>query len=549
MNGLERKAAEAEAAVAQLRTRLDTLSALSPVQPPAAAAAAPAPVQNDAKATMQDEIDAAANAVRELKAKKLEWKPALAVLQGLKEKFIATFGDEPKSGGKKKAKRSAEEKAAGQKFVLKTPKGMRDYGPAEMAIRQHVFEKIIGVFKLHGAVTIDTPVMELKETLTGKYGEDSKLIYDVADQGGELLSLRYDLTVPFARYVAQNRIDKIKRYHIARVYRRDQPAMNRGRYREFYQCDFDIAGQYEPMMPDAECVKIVSQILTALELNDFTIKVNHRCLLDGMFAVCGVPEPKFRTICSAVDKLDKEEWACVRAEMIDEKGLDAASADKIGEYVKLSGGTELAQKLEADAALMANESAKKGVEDMRKLLQFCDVYGCLDKVSFDLSLARGLDYYTGVIYEAVLPPLPSGERVGSVAGGGRYDNLVGMFAGGKGRGSVVPCVGVSMGVERIFTIMEVGLALLVAGLITPAVLVATLASSLFALTRCGWVHAPDTLWLGSCAESLERARRGGPAERDGGAGGIGAEGPTPGANEAHRRTLGRRDQGKLARIC
>uniref|UniRef100_A0ACB8EBF2 Uncharacterized protein n=1 Tax=Sphaerodactylus townsendi TaxID=933632 RepID=A0ACB8EBF2_9SAUR len=192
-----------------------------------------------------------------------------------------------------------------QKFVLKTPKGTRDYSPKQMAIREKVFSIIVDCFKRHGAETIDTPVFELKETLTGKYGEDSKLIYDLKDQGGELLSLRYDLTVPFARYLAMNKISNIKRYHIAKVYRRDNPAMTRGRYREFYQCDFDIAGQFDPMIPDAECLKIVHEILSALQLGDFLIKVNDRRILDGMFAVCGVPDSKFRTICSTVDKLDK----------------------------------------------------------------------------------------------------------------------------------------------------------------------------------------------------------------------------------------------------
>uniref|UniRef100_A0A8C5IMH8 histidine--tRNA ligase n=1 Tax=Junco hyemalis TaxID=40217 RepID=A0A8C5IMH8_JUNHY len=194
------------------------------------------------------------------------------------------------------------------KFVLKTPKGTRDFGPKEMAIRERAFKAIISCFKRHGAEVIDTPVFELKETLTGKYGEDSKLIYDLKDQGGELLSLRYDLTVPFARYLAMNKITNIKRYHIAKVYRRDNPAMTRGRYREFYQCDFDIAGQFDPMIPDAECLKIVHEILSDLQLGDFVIKVNDRRILDGMFAVCGVPDSKFRTICSSVDKLDKV-WA------------------------------------------------------------------------------------------------------------------------------------------------------------------------------------------------------------------------------------------------
>ena len=345
---------------------------------------------------------------------------------------------------------------------------MRDHTPTQMRVREELFTKIKAVFKMHGAVSIDTPVMELKSTLTSKspasppracrlrdrrargrrYGEDSKLIYDLADQGGEMLALRYDLTVPFARYLAQTGTKSIKRYHIARVYRRDKPSAERGRYREFYQCDFDVAGEYESMMPDAECVKIVAQILESLEIGDFTVKVNHRCLLDGMFAVCGVPEKDFRPICSAVDKLDKMEWDCVRAEMVDEKGLDPAAADRIGAYVKLSGRKELVTALLADEALAANPSAKKGLEQMGVLLEYCEMYGCLDRVSFDLSMARGLDYYTGVIYEAVL----LGTDVGSVAGGGRYDNLVGMFQAKASQ--TVPCVGVSLGVERLFAILE-----------------------------------------------------------------------------------------------
>ncbi|XP_038056514.1 histidine--tRNA ligase-like isoform X2 [Patiria miniata] len=345
-----------------------------------------------------------------------------------------------------------------QKFILKTPKGTRDYNPKQMAIREGVFKTIVDSFKRHGAETLDTPVFELKETLTGKYGEDSKLIYDLKDQGGELLSLRYDLTVPFARYLAMNKINRIKRYHIAKVYRRDNPAMTRGRYREFYQCDFDIAGQYDPMIPDAECVKIVHEILTNLGLGDFVIKVNHREILDGMFEVCGVPADKFRTICSSVDKLDKTFWEDVREEMIEEKGLDPATADNIGQYVKMNGGLELVEQLLQDPLLPTSKAAKQGLEGMRTLLKYCQIFGVLDKVSFDLSLARGLDYYTGVIYEAVLKgsemlPTKTGEQVGvgSVAGGGRYDGLVGMF---DPKGKQVPCVGVSIGIERVFSIME-----------------------------------------------------------------------------------------------
>jgi histidyl-tRNA synthetase len=242
-------------------------------------------------------------------------------------------------------------------FELKTPKGTRDYGPFEMAIRERVFATIIDVYKRHGAVTIDTPVFELKEVLTGKYGEDSKLIYDLKDQGGELCSLRYDLTVPFARFLAMNKEYKqMKRYHIAKVYRRDNPAMTKGRFREFYQCDYDIAGESESMIPDAECLKVMAEVLAELNIGAFTIKVghirflknirpctyefsklNHRMLLDGIFEISGVPENSFRPICSAVDKLDKVSWSDVRKEMIEQKALRHEVADKIGEYVKLNG--------------------------------------------------------------------------------------------------------------------------------------------------------------------------------------------------------------------
>ncbi|NP_001383808.1 histidine--tRNA ligase, cytoplasmic isoform 4 [Gallus gallus] len=306
------------------------------------------------------------------------------------------------------------------KFVLKTPKGTRDYGPKQMAIRERVFSAIIACFKRHGAEVIDTPVFELKETLTGKYGEDSKLIYDLKDQGGELLSLRYDLTVPFARYLAMNKITNIKRYHIAKVYRRDNPAMTRGRYREFYQC------------------------------------VNDRRILDGMFAVCGVPDSKFRTICSSVDKLDKMPWEEVRNEMVGEKGLSPEAADRIGEYVQLHGGMDLIEQLLQDPKLSQNKLAKEGLGDMKLLFEYLTLFGITGKISFDLSLARGLDYYTGVIYEAVLLQQENdhGEEsvsVGSVAGGGRYDGLVGMF---DPKGRKVPCVGISIGIERIFSILE-----------------------------------------------------------------------------------------------
>ena len=183
----------------------------------------------------------------------------------------------------------------------KCAKGTRDMLPAQMAIRERAFNIIKSVFKKHGAVEIDTPVFELKETLMGKYGEESKLIYDLEDQGGELLSLRYDLTVPFARYVALHNFPSIKRFHIAKVYRRDNPQMNKGRFREFYQCDFDIAGTYGLMIPDAEVLKVLIEILTNLNIGNFTVKLNHRKFLDAMVDLSGCEKRKFKAICSSVD--------------------------------------------------------------------------------------------------------------------------------------------------------------------------------------------------------------------------------------------------------
>lgn len=236
----------------------------------------------------------------------------------------------------KKAALGADEKPG--KFVLKTPKGTRDYGPAQMAVRESVLKTVTDSFKKHGAETIDTPVFELRDVLMGKYGEEGgKLVYDLQDQGGELLSMRYDLTVPFARYLAMNKVSNIKRYHIAKVYRRDQPVMTRGRYREFYQCDFDIAGQYDLMLPEAECLKIVDEVLSAIDIGEFYVNLNHRLILEGMFAVSGIPAKEFKTICSSVDKLDKTLWNEVEEEMIKEKGLTKEQTTKLGQFVRFRG--------------------------------------------------------------------------------------------------------------------------------------------------------------------------------------------------------------------
>lgn len=343
---------------------------------------------------------------------------------------------------------AAKPKRATKRALLKCPKGTRDAEPHQMRIRDRAFRLVTGIFQRHGAVAIDTPVFELKETLTGKYGEDSKLIYDLADQGGEICALRYDLTVPFARYCAEHGVDHIKRYHIARVYRRDQPAMAKGRYREFFQTDFDIAGHYARMVPDSECVKVATEVLDALPIGGYIIKLNHRLLIDGIMEVCGVPEDKHRTICSAIDKLDKESWEVVKKEMIG-KGLTEPVADHIGQYVTQHKGDPLAvlEVVRKDALLSKSAKAVQAFADLTLLFDYLTALQCIHRVSLDLSLARGLDYYTGLIYEAVLTSGTS--SLGSIAAGGRYDGLVGMFSGKE-----VPAVGISIGIERIFTLLE-----------------------------------------------------------------------------------------------
>lgn len=341
-------------------------------------------------------------------------------------------------------------KSGGVRRKPKIAKGAQDFLPEQMQLRERIFNKIRSVFKRHGGVEIETPVFELKETLTGKYGEDSKLIYDLADQGGELLALRYDLTVPFARFMALHNPGNIKRFHIARVYRRDNPQMARGRFREFYQCDFDIAGTYGSMIPDAEVLAVGIEILQGFpQVGPFQVKLSHRCLLDAILAICGVPSDKFRTICSAIDKLDKESWETVRSEMIDEKGLASEVADRIQPFVIQNGHPkQLHAKLLETQMFGNNPDAALAMKELGLLFDYLDAMNVLDYVSFDLSLARGLDYYTGLIYEYVLT---SPNNVGSIAAGGRYDNLVGIFSVS---GQQIPCVGVSIGIERIFGLLQ-----------------------------------------------------------------------------------------------
>ena len=340
------------------------------------------------------------------------------------------------------------EKGSKKKELVKVVKGARDFLPEQMVIRERAFNLITGVFKKHGGVQIDTPVFELKETLMGKYGEESKLIYDLNDQGGELLSLRYDLTVPFARYMASHNLTSLKRFHIGKVYRRDNPQMGKGRFREFFQCDFDIAGgNYGLMIPDAEVIKIVVEILTQLPIGNFNIKINHRVLLDSIVEISGISNDKYKSVCSSIDKLDKEPWDKVEKELIEVKGITKEQAEKLKSFVNLKDKPKvLLDKLMQMKELIENEKGKKALNEMSILIDYLQILDVEKYCTFDLSLARGLDYYTGLIYETVLTDT---NEVGSISGGGRFDNLIGMFSGKQ-----IPAVGVSIGIERIFNILE-----------------------------------------------------------------------------------------------
>ncbi|KAJ7157316.1 hypothetical protein C8R46DRAFT_1004259 [Mycena filopes] len=402
----------------------------------------------------------------------------------LKKSLALSKGSDGTSGAAGAKKR--------ERILLKTAKGTRDYGPAEMFCRESIERTVKDCFTTYGGSCLDTPVFERKDILAGKYGEDAKLIFDLMDQGGEQLALRYDHTVPLARYLAMTGATnpQSKLWQVGKVYRRDNPVVSKGRMREFSQADFDICGTWDAMIPDGEIVSLICTVLGKLDVGEFTVKINHRKILDGVFEVCGVPTEKIRPISSAVDKLDKLPWSEVKKEMTEEKGLDPAVADKIGEYVKHKGGPSLLEQLSADEALMANASAKQGITEMGLLFTYLRAYGVIDKLSFDLSLARGLDYYTGIIYEAVVeasappsfkadastpaPPKKKAKKpktdeddeeeidesqvgVGSIAAGGRYDGLVGMFtaaasADGK-KVAGLPCIGISFGLDRIFALV------------------------------------------------------------------------------------------------
>uniref|UniRef100_G1Q3A4 Histidyl-tRNA synthetase n=1 Tax=Myotis lucifugus TaxID=59463 RepID=G1Q3A4_MYOLU len=220
--------------------------------------------------------------------------------------------------------------------------------------------------------------------------------------------------------------------------------------------DFDIAEQFDSMIPDAECLKIMCEILNSLQIGDFLVKVNDQHILAGKFTIYGVPKSKFHTICSSADRLDKVSWEEVKNEMVGEKGLTAEVAGRTGDFIQQHGGVSLVEQLLQDPKLSKTKQALEGLGDLKLLFEYLTLLGTADTTSFDLSLARGLDYYTGVIHEAVLlqTPAQAGEEplgMCSVAAGGRYDGLVGMS---DPKGHKLPCVGLSIGVEWIFSTVK-----------------------------------------------------------------------------------------------
>lgn len=354
---------------------------------------------------------------------------------------------------------------------LRTPKGTLDHSPAEALVCRRMVEQITRIFERHNAVPIDTPTFELRSVLMNKYGEESKLIYNIEDQGGDICSLRYDLTVPFSRYLAMNRIKKMRRYQIGNVFRRDNPSFRTGRLREFLQADFDICGDNLPMVSDAEVLRVIDEVLASVG-KEYLIRINDRRIIMGMLDGCGVDRGLHAAVCSTVDKADKCGWEELAAEFR-AKGLSDGQVAHVRRYMEAGGSNEdVVEFLEGqcagggsenasntgpgDSSAAAHSSQKGGwvvlsgaaregfrnaIDEMKLLLRYAGMYG-VRNLRLDLSLARGLDYYTGLIVEAALP----GTDVGSVVGGGRYDNLCSSLSGHS-----VPCVGFSVGVSRLLT--------------------------------------------------------------------------------------------------
>ena len=318
------------------------------------------------------------------------------------------------------------------------PKGTRDFGPVEMAKRNYIFNTIREVYALYGFQQIETPAMETLQTLMGKYGEEGdKLLFKVLNSGDFL----YDLTVPFARYVVMHREElqlPFKRYQIQPVWRADRP--QKGRYREFYQCDADIVGS-DSLLNEVELMQIVDTVFTRFGIR-VQIKINNRKILSGIAEVIGAAD-KIVEITVAIDKLDKIGIDNVNAELR-EDGLSEEQISKLQPIISLSGTNE--EKLQTIAQVLASsETGVKGVEETRYILNHLDAVGLQNEIQLDLTLARGLNYYTGAIFEVKALDV----EMGSITGGGRYDNLTGIF-GLPGLSGV----GISFGADRIYDVLN-----------------------------------------------------------------------------------------------
>jgi histidyl-tRNA synthetase len=341
---------------------------------------------------------------------------------------------------------------------------MRDFLPEEKRQRDWVVSRIRAVFERYGYEPIETPSLELFETLRGKLGEEGEqLIFKVLRRGTQLDDLRlgridcasfesfddavdyalpYDLTVPFSRFLAMhpNIPRPFKRYQIQRVWRAEKP--QRGRYREFYQCDVDVAGT-ESMLADAEIVAITIETLLDLGFEEFHTRIGHRKILDGLVEFAGAQD-RFTDICVSIDKIEKIGPDGVRAEMA-RRGVPREAAEKILELLELKGSSqEILTRLEQ--VLADTRNGPQGIAETRELLEALDAMDVpAERYLFDLHLVRGLDYYTGPVYESFVSTPP----IGSLTGGGRYDELIGRFTG-----QPIPATGTTIGLERIIDVMK-----------------------------------------------------------------------------------------------
>ena len=337
------------------------------------------------------------------------------------------------------------------------PKGTRDFGPRETAERNYIFNTLRSVFTTHGYPQIETPAMENLSTLLGKYGEEGdKLLYRILNSGDAFAGadfdkpltpqvcekgLRYDLTVPFARFVVQHQAEisfPFKRCQIQPVWRADRP--QKGRYREFYQCDVDAIGS-KSQLCELDLVQIIDEAFNRLGIR-VLIKLNNRKILAGLAELCGVPD-KLTDITVAIDKLEKIGLDAVKEELRS-KGLDDKAISLLEPILLLSGSNE--EKLSRiRLAMQGSETGSKGVDEMEELISLCMSAGIDTEVEIDLSLARGLNYYTGAIFEVKALDW----QIGSICGGGRYDNLTGIFGLQDMSG-----VGISFGADRIYDVMK-----------------------------------------------------------------------------------------------